>query len=167
MELWDLYDSDLENTHKSIPARSKVPDGFYHLALEIWIINKDKKVLLVKNSIDYSRRYPGSWSCVGSSLLSPEDPLQALDRIIDQKIGVKISTDNKIMLDPVKRDPHGYAYITCILFSDVNIDDIKFKDGNSTKAKFVDKKELLQMCDNGEIAYYLISRMNDIVDYLD
>ena len=44
MKLWDLYDSNLKNTGKVIPSGEEVPDGYYHIAIEIWIINKEKKV---------------------------------------------------------------------------------------------------------------------------
>lgn len=169
VEYWDLYDSKLINTGKKISGEDQVPEGYYHLALEIWIINKEKQVLLLKNTIDYSKRYPGSWCCIGGNLCSNESIDDAIKRIIREKIGITISLDNKgkAISEPIKRNPYRYAYITCIIFDDIDIKNVKFKDENSMNAKYIDKKELIKMCENGEVAYYLIDRINQrIIQYL-
>lgn len=165
MKAWDLYDDNLNNTHEKVYGSEDIPNGYYHLAFELWIINSKNELLLIKNSIDYSRRYPGSWMCVGGSLESGETYEEAIERIIDKKIGMKISTENKVVLDPVKRDPYKYAYITCVIHSDVDLNKVKFNDDNSIDIKFVNKKELEKMCENGEFAYYLISRLDQVNKY--
>ena len=168
MRLWDLYDDKLVNTGKVIPSGDEVPDGFYHIAVEIWIINKNKELLMLKNTIDYSRRYPGSFRPVCGNLLSEESIDDSIKRIIEEKIGLDVSYEKIFISDPIKRDPYKYAYITCVISAEVDINKIKFKDGNSSKAKFVDKNKLVEMCEDGEVAYYMISRINDeILKYLD
>ena len=168
MKLWDLYDSNLKNTGKVIPSGEEVPDGYYHIAIEIWIINSKKELLLIKNSIDYSRRYPGSWCSVGSSLISGESVDESINRVIKDKLGLDVSYEKLFISDPIKKDPYKYAYITCVLKADINISDIKLKNENVAGIQFVDKDKLLEMCDNGEVAYYLISRINDeVIKYLD
>lgn len=42
MEHWDLYNDRLNNTGKVISSNSQIPEGYYHLTLEIWVINKEK-----------------------------------------------------------------------------------------------------------------------------
>lgn len=167
MELWDLYDNNLVNTGKVVSCEEDIPTGYYHLALELWIINEKHQVLLLKNTIDYSKRYPGSWCCIGGNLHSKENVEEAIIRIINEKIGITISLDKKKTGSPIKREPFGYAYITCILFTDIDTKNISFKDRNSTEAKYVDEKELIKMCNNGEIAYYLINRINnEVLQYM-
>ena len=69
---------------------------------------------------------------------------------------------------PIKREPYNYAYITCVVFENLNINNIKFIDQNSVSAQYINKNELIKMCNNGEIAYYLIERINnEILKYLD
>lgn len=167
IEYWDLYDNNLIKTKQTISSTEPIPEGYYHIALELWMINDDNKLLMIKNSIDYSKRYPGSWCCIGGNLCSNETIENAIKRILYEKIGINISLDNKIIGSPVKRDPHKYAYITCILFNDIDLDKISFNDKNSTDARFIDKDEIINMEYNGEIAYYLIERINnEIISYL-
>lgn len=169
MKTWDLYNSDLVKTGKTILENEKIPEGYYHMALEIWIINSNSQIMLFKNSLDYSKRYPGSWSCLGDNLYTNEKVTDAVDRILNEKINVNnlANIDNLVILEPVKRDPYQYAYITCIVFSDFDDNIIEFNDQSYSCFKCVNKKELINMCNNGEIAYYLIGRINDkILDYI-
>lgn len=166
IEHWDLYDEQLNTTGKTITKFEEIPDGFYHLAVEVWIVNKKKEVLILRNAIDYALLYPDTWCCIGGNLLSKEKVEDAIKRITKDKIGIEINTEDIIINEPVKRDPHKYAYITCIVFEDINLKNIKLKD-SYIEAKYVDQKELIKMCNNGEIAYYLIERINkEISNYL-
>ena len=168
MRLWDLYDKNLEKTGNVVPSDSEVPDGYYHMSVEIWVINSKKEVLLLKNSIDYSRRYPGCYLAVCGNLLTDESYEDAVKRTIKEKIGLDISYEKIFMSEPIKRDPYRYAYVTYILKADVNMNEIKFEDGTIMNAKFVSKDKFKKMCNNGEVAYYMISRFNDeVVKYLD
>ena len=168
MEVWELYDKDLVNTHKIISCKEEVPAGYYHLSIEVWIINSKKELLLLKNAMDYSIRYPGSWNCIGGNLQAGESIEKAVKRIIKKRIGTIIKMkENIIIKPPVKRAPHKYAYITCIFSYDIDLSSIKFEDEKSTEAKFVDKDELIKMCKNGELAYYLVNRIeNEIIEHL-
>lgn len=160
METWDLYDKNLNKVNKTIFSKEKVPDNYYHISFEIWIINKKREILLIKNSLDYSRRYPGSWSCIGGNLCHGETIENAITRIIKQKIGISCSFEHKKIYTPVKRNPYRYAYITCILFDEIDIKTFSFNDSSVIDAKFIDKQEIVNMCNNGEISYYLIDRIN-------
>ena len=167
METWDLYDENFNKVGKTISNNERVPDNYYHISLEIWIINKKNEVLLIRNSLDYSRRYPGSWSCIGGNLCHGETIETAIARIIKQKIGSSCSIEHKKIYAPVKRDPYRYAYITCILFDEVDTKNISFDDYSVTETKFIDKQEIVKMCNNGEISYYLIERINnEIMPYI-
>lgn len=167
MEIWDLYDKKLNKHDKTITSEENVPENYYHISLEIWIINKKHEVLLVKNSLDYSKRYPGSWSCIGGNLCTGETIENAIIRIINQKIGCLCSLKNKKIYAPVKRDPYRYVYITCILFDEVDIKRVSFNDNRVSEAKFINKQEVIKMCNNGEISYYLIERIHDnVIQYI-
>lgn len=156
---WDLYDNELKETGVIVSNEDEIPDGFYHIALEIWIINDKNEILLVKKSLDYSRRYPGCWSCIGGNLYSKEHYKDSVKRIVFEMIGLEIKDNEIELLSPQKRDPYRYAYITCYIKRNVDLDKISFVDGRATVAKYVNINELLNMCNNGEIAFYLIGRI--------
>lgn len=167
MEKWDLYDNKLDKTNLSVFSDEEIPNGYYHMAIDIWIVNNEKKLMLVKNSIDYTKLYPDCWVNIGGNLLSDENIEFCIKRVLNDKLGLNINTFNYEIKHPVKRDPHKYAYMTCILFEDINIKNIELSDSNYADINFFTKDEVKRMCNNGEVAYYLIDRINDqIIDYL-
>jgi isopentenyldiphosphate isomerase len=163
MKQWDLYDKNLVNTGKKVSNRNEVPEGFYHLSIECWIINSKKELLLLRKAVDYSRLYPDTWSCVGGYLLSGEEAKDSVKREIKEKLGISINAENVIIKKPVKRDPYRYAYVTCIVQEDIDVKKIKL-NGSYTEYKFVNKEELTKLCNNGEVSYYLVDRINKEVD---
>lgn len=168
MAKWDLYDNDLKKTNIVIDDTDEVPSGYYHIALEIWIINDKKEVLLIKNAVDYSKRYPGSWNCIGGSLSSKKSINDEIRDIIYNKIGIEIKKCNAVISKPHKRDPYKYAYVTCFINENLNVDHFNYKDETVIGAKFVDAKELINMCNNGEMAYYIISRIKEeVIEYIE
>lgn len=48
METWDLYDENFNKVGKTISNNERVPDNYYHISLEIWIINKKKGSIVDK-----------------------------------------------------------------------------------------------------------------------
>ncbi|WP_227449890.1 hypothetical protein [Clostridioides sp. ES-S-0108-01] len=47
MELWDLYNSDGVKTGKVIKRGNSIEEGYYHLAVEVWILNSDSQILIL------------------------------------------------------------------------------------------------------------------------
>lgn len=165
LDVWDLYDENMNNTGKKINENEKIPDGFYHLSAEIWIFNKNKEVLLLKSNYDYSKLYPGMWKCLTGNLKSEEGIFDCLNRVLKEKIGLEIDKNKIIVLGPHKRSKYNYAYFTCIINDNIDVCNLNIDSNVYTDCLFVDKKQLTKMCDNGEIAYYLIDRINnEIID---
>ena len=40
-ELWDIYDADRKPTGKTIERGQPLPDGYYHIAVQVWIRSRD------------------------------------------------------------------------------------------------------------------------------
>lgn len=141
MELWDLYDENLNKINSTITADDEIPNGFYHLSPEIWIVNENNEVLLIKKAEDYTKRYPGMWCCIGGNLKSNENVKDSIVRIVNEKIGFDVSNSKMIVKDPIKKDPHKYAYITCIIYENVDVNNTHFNDGSSTDIILANKQE--------------------------
>lgn len=167
MEKWDLYNSNLEKTGISVSNVDEIPNDSYHIAIDIWVINNKKEILLVKNSVDYTKLYPDCWVSIGGNIQSGEDVTDCIRRIIKNELNLELNELNYELQEPVKRDPHKYAYMTCILFENIDMNQVRLDDSNFIDVKFLSKNELVKMCNNGEIAYYLIERINSkILKYL-
>lgn len=50
-----------------------IPDGLYHLTVNVWIINSSNEVLMVKKSLNYDLRYPGYWTSINGNVVSGDD----------------------------------------------------------------------------------------------
>ncbi len=160
-----LFDRKLNKTDYLVTKDDELYNQYYHLTTELWIINENNQVLLLKNGYDYSKRYPGLYTCLGCNLINDETIEDAVKRL-KNKISLKITDENLIKLKPVVIKEHKYAYVTCILKANIDKESIKLNN-DYTNYVFADKEELIKMCNNGEIAYYLVARIKDIiVDYL-
>ena len=163
MQYWELYDKDLNKTNIVIEEGDDIPKELYHYTVNIWIINSKKEILLVKNSLNPSLYYPGFWCSINDNVLKGEKPIDACLRSVYSNIGIKINKTNIKKLDTCLRDPYQYIYETYIITEDINIDDVKYRKLNISDVKWVDKVELNNMIENGEIAYVLIPRIKQYI----
>ena len=58
MELWDLYDKDRTPLHRTHPRGTPLPEGAYHVAVIVVVVNSKGQVLL-------TRRAPEKDACPG------------------------------------------------------------------------------------------------------
>lgn len=164
--MWDLYNNQLEKTEKVIHDGDldNIPDGFYHLTVNIWIINSNNEVLMLKKSLNYDLIYPGYWTSINGNVISGDDPYCAVKKIILSKIGIKITdTDEIIKLGTDFRNPHHYIYETFIIYKDINIKSIFMDDTHYSRAKWIGIIELRNMMNNGEIEFPIIERIEKYI----
>ena len=50
MEIWDILDENGNKTGKTMKRGEPIPEGFYHLGADVWIINSENKILIQKRS---------------------------------------------------------------------------------------------------------------------
>lgn len=163
MSKWDLYDEKFNNTGLIINNTDEIPNGKYHYSVNLWILNSKKQLLLVRNTLNYNIHYPGFWNSINGNVLSGELPLEACVRSIKSKIGIQIDKSELKSVDRKLRDPYHYIYETYILHKDIDLNKICFLDNTAVQAKWIDLKELYNMIENGEIAWVLISRIEEYV----
>ena len=163
MNKWDLYDKNFNRTDQIINDSDKVPDGLYHYSVNIWIINSDGQLLLIRNTLNYNIHYPGFWNSINGNVLSKEQPIETCIRMLESKIGIKAEDNEFKKIDTKLRDPYGYIYETYILNKDIDLNSICFKDNTAVQAKWVDLSELYNMIENGEIAWVLIPRIEEYI----
>ena len=106
--------------------------------------------------------YPGFWGSLNGNVISEEKPLETCKRILKDKLGISIIENDIEKVETVLRDPYQYIYETYILKMAISANDLVLSKEFS-KAKLVDKKELKNMIENGEIAPVLISRINKYI----
>ena len=163
MSKWDLYDKKFNNTGIIINDTDEIEDGKYHYSINAWILNSKKQLLLIRNTLNYNIYYPGFWSSINGNVLSGESPNDTCIKSIYEKIGIKISNSDIKSLDKKMRDPYHYIYETYVIHKDIDLNEICFIDNSVVQAKWIDLKELYNMIENGEIAWVLISRIEEYI----
>lgn len=110
MELWDLYNEKRELTGKTHIRGEKVPHGFYHLVVHVWIRNSKGEYLISQRSADRPT-FPLMWECVGGSAVAGEDSLTAALREAKEEVGIDLSADcGKIRYSVVGRIVNGVKF---------------------------------------------------------
>lgn len=91
-EIWDLYTENRELTGKTHHRNVTLPDGCYHLVVQVWIKNKDSKYLISQRSSS-RRSLPLMWECVGGSVLKGETSLDGAIREVKEEVGIELTRD--------------------------------------------------------------------------
>lgn len=89
MELWDLYDENGKRTGKYMKRGERTPKGYFHLCVEIWIINDKNEVLLTKRHPD-KITYPLYWEATGGAASKGEDAFEAAFREAQEETGLTL-----------------------------------------------------------------------------
>ena len=103
MEIWDLYDENGKLTGKDHIRGEKVPDGYFHLVVHVWIRNSKGEYLIAQRAADRPT-FPLMWECVGGSVTKGENGLQGAVREVKEEVGIDLSpADGKLVFSKVRK----------------------------------------------------------------
>lgn len=162
MTMWDLYDCNFKKTNKIYQEANSdnIPDGLYHLTVNLWIINSKNEILMLKKALNFDLRYPGYWTSINGNVLAGDDSYNTIKSTVLKKIGIKLATDEKIIkLGENLRDPYHYIYETFVICKDLNLESLTIDEKYYSKVKWIKNDELRDMINNGEIEFPLIERI--------
>ncbi len=110
MELWDLYTENRELTGKTHIRGEKIPNGFFHLVVHIWIKNSKGRWLISQRAADRPT-FPLKWECVGGSVLKGETSLQGAIREVKEEVGIDLSPESgKLLFSRVRKTVDGKPF---------------------------------------------------------
>ncbi len=90
MEIWDLYNERRELTGRDHIRGERIPEGYYHLVVHVWIRNAKGEYLISQRSADRPT-HPLLWECVGGSVLKGESSLEGALRETREEVGLDLS----------------------------------------------------------------------------
>ena len=103
MEIWDLYDENGELTGKDHIRGEKVPDGYFHLVVHVWIKNSKGEYLIAQRAADRPT-FPLMWECVGGSVTKGENGLRGAVREVKEEVGIDLSpAGGKLVFSKVRK----------------------------------------------------------------
>lgn len=91
MEIWDVYDSERQQSNKQVYRGSKLDGGEYHLVVHICIFNSAGEMLIQQRQ-SFKKEWPNMWDVTaGGSVLSGESSNQAASRELFEELGLAVS----------------------------------------------------------------------------
>ncbi len=164
---WDLYDKNFQLIGKTIEETEadEIPNGLYHMTVNVWIINSQKQVLLIKKVLNFNLRYPGLWTSINGNVIARDKPINCVKKSVKDKIGIEVETKDIIEIGKDIRDPYHYIFNTFVILMDIDSKDIKIKENFGSKVKWADIDELENMMNNGEIEPPLVSRIEKYIKH--
>lgn len=90
-EIWDAYDKNENKLGLDIYRDQPVPEGVYHIVVEIYVFSADGRVLITQR--DEHKHYPLKWENTGGSILKGETPIQGAIRELKEETGITVSEE--------------------------------------------------------------------------
>lgn len=176
MEKWDLYTKYREKTGgEHIRGNGRLPDGYYHLVVHVWIQNSKGEYLISQRAANRPT-YPLMWECVGGSVIKGEDSITGAIREVKEEVGIELSPDQgkllftKIRGEMKKRtfddivDVWLFRYDGELMLEEATTDEV-------ADCKWMTKKEIRELYDRGEFVetldYVFCALDTDEPDYSD
>ena len=126
MEIWDLLDSEGNKTGKTMEKGINIPEGYYHLGADVWIMNSENKILIQKRS-SQKKLSPNVWGMTGGSVIKGETSLQTIKRESFEELGIKLNVENAKLVNHYRT---GNVWLdTYFLKQDINIEDMVIQKG--------------------------------------
>lgn len=145
MELWDLYDRDLNKTGETLVRGEKMPDGRYHMVVHVLIFNS-KGQMLIQQRQSFKDGWPGMWDLsVGGSAVAGDSSHTAAEREAKEELGLDLT------LDRPKVTIHfsvGFDDIYTVT-RDLDPATLTLQESEVQAARWADEEEIHQMIDDG------------------
>ncbi|WP_080656096.1 NUDIX hydrolase [Butyrivibrio fibrisolvens] len=122
-----------------------MPEGRYHLGVDILVVHEDGTYLLMKRSDDKDV-YPGFWEAsAGGSALSGEEPLEAATRELLEETG--LVPDSMELVNVLFKDPSRAMFYSYLARVSCDKDSVTLQEGETVAYKWLDKEAFLEYVD--------------------
>lgn len=96
-ELWDLLDAERSLTGKTLERGEPIPEGCYHIVVDIWTMLPDGRLMLTKRHPE-KKGYPGMWEGTAGSVVAGESSLRGAIRELGEETGLTAKPEQLILL---------------------------------------------------------------------
>lgn len=145
-EIWDILDDKGNKTGKTM-EKGPVPEGFYHLGADVWIINSENKILIQKRS-PKKKNSPNVWAMTGGSVIKGETSLQTIERETKEELGIKLNMEN---IQFIKHYKTGTVWLdTYLIKQDMNLDDITMQEDEVCDVKWATYDEIEELFNSNQ-----------------
>ena len=155
MEIWDAYDENFNIIEGVTLVRGEeetIPEGVYHLVVDILVKHKDGTYLLMQR--DPNKPYGSMWEASGGgSALKGENAYTAALRELREETGI-VAEKLKEVGRVVRPETKG-VYVVFVCETDCDKDSIVLQEGETVAYDWVDCDTLISM-DPGKLLTYRV-----------
>lgn len=138
-EIWEILNQEGKPTGETMKKGQPIPEGFYHLGADVWIINSKNQILIQKRS-PKKKQAPNVWAMTGGSVIKGENSLQTIERETQEELGIKLDR-NQIQL--IKHYRTGSVWLdTYFIRQDINLHDIVMQEEEVCEVKWATYDEI-------------------------
>ncbi len=165
-ELWDVYTKERVKTGKYHVRGEKMPQGDYHLAIHVCIIN-NKNEMLIQRRQPFKDGWPNMWDLtVGGSAVAGDTSSQAAERELFEELGLKIDLSDAVP-DFTITFPAGFDDFY-IVRREVEISELTLQQEEVQAVKWAGKEEILRMQEEGTfVPYWFLDKLFDLDTWYD
>lgn len=91
-EIWDAYDKDGNMLGFNLYRDEPIPEGVYHIVVEIYTITENKEILITQRHP--SKPFALKWEVTGGSILKGETPEQGAVRELEEETGIEVTVSD-------------------------------------------------------------------------
>ena len=155
MEIWDLYTADRKPTGKTMIRGEKIPDGYYHLGVQVWIKNSEGKYLISQRAAS-RKNYPLYWETVGGAVVSGENTFEAALREVKEEVGIDLDpmkvhflfTRHRTKIGDKLYNDFGDIYLAEF---DGELDLATAKSEEVEQSRWMSKEDIRKLLENGKL----------------
>lgn len=160
-EIWDLYDKNKQKTGAVIERKlvHEIPEGLYHLAVDIWVRTSDGRYLITQRSVN-KPTYPLFWECTGGSVLSGEDSVDGAVRELAEETGVRAEKTDLKLVNTIVYD--NYIMDVYLYEHDMDLSEVVLQEEEVCGAKLATEDEILTMIEKGKFVERVWKRFSEV-----
>ena len=146
-ERWDVLDADRKPTGRTHRRGDPLPEGDYHLVVQVWVRNARGEFLLTKRAP--TKGFPNLWEPTGGSAQAGDDSLTAALRELREETGLCLAPAQGRLARSMRRRAD---FLDVWLFeAEFALDEIVLQPGETTAAQAADAAQIRAMQARGEI----------------
>ncbi len=162
MELIDLYDADRVVLGRKAEKEAKMNKGEYRVVVHVCVLNSKGEMLIQQRS-STKKNFPNTWDLtLGGNVQAGENARMAAQRELMEELGIDVDFSD---IRPLYTFNFKDGFDDMFVFEkDINIEDVKFIDGEVQAVKWATREEILKLIEQKQFIKYYSSVINLIFD---